>query len=150
MSRHGANEESTTIAPVEGSHMSALLKRHTYHELTDEPSLRVHFWRGASGKRYVHTVHSLLSCPRLPRATYVLVREEDDGQRSALRIGRTSSDCGSINLAEVRRRGAQLGATEVHVHLIADDECGRMLVEMDLQAGHFRALQCEPAPALVH
>jgi hypothetical protein len=55
-----------------------------------------------------------------------------------------------LNLAEVRHRAAKLGASEVHVHLIADSEAERMLIEMDLQAGCFRAMQCEPGPASRH
>src|SRR4029077_8353939 len=33
-----------------------------------------HYWRGASGRRYLHSVYSLIGCPALPRANYILVR----------------------------------------------------------------------------
>jgi hypothetical protein len=130
--------------------MSAVLKEQALLESAATRPVRFQFWRGASGKRYVHTVQSLLTCPELPRAVYVLVRREFDGSRTPLRIGRTSSDCSTLNLAEVRHRAAKLGASEVHVHLIADSESERMLIEMDLQAGYFQAMQCEPAPAMRH
>ena len=48
---------------------------------------RFHFWTGASGKRYVHTVYELLDCPALPAANYVLVRREPGARRKVLSIG---------------------------------------------------------------
>ena len=54
----------------------------------DEPALvcseaafaqAFHYWRGASGRRYLHSVYSLIGCPALPRANYILVRRYDDG-----------------------------------------------------------------------
>ena len=53
---------------------------------------RLHFWRGASAKRYVHTVYSLIECPPLPRTMYLLVRRDKGGQRKVLHIGRGQSD----------------------------------------------------------
>ena len=54
----------------------------------DLPS-RLHFWRGASAKRYVHTVYSLIECPPLPRAMYLLVRRDKDGRMIAAAMGRS-------------------------------------------------------------
>lgn len=94
---------------------------------------RFHFWTGASGKRYVHTVYDLLECPVLPAGNYVLVRREPDGRRTVLSIGRVSSSAHSLNLAEIRQRGAELGADEVHVHLLAETAKQSRLVEFDLR-----------------
>ncbi len=96
------------------------------------------FWSGASGKRYVHTIHSLLDCPELPAANFVLVRRDAGGQRAILAIGRVTSICPGLNLAEIRQRGAQLGANEVHVHLLAQSPQEAKTVEFDLRTGQFR------------
>ena len=80
---------------------------------------RFHFWTGASGRRYVHTVYELLECPPLPAANYVLVRRGAGARRKVLSIGRVANSAPSLNLAEIRQRGAVLGANEVHVHLLA-------------------------------
>jgi hypothetical protein len=94
------------------------------------------FWRGASGQRYVHTVYTLIECPVLPPANYMLVRADAGGRRCILRTGRLEHEAPSLNLAEIRHRGAQLGANEVHVHLLAEDERTRRMVEFDLKSAH--------------
>jgi hypothetical protein len=108
---------------------------------------RLHFWRGASGRRYVHHVYSLIECPPLPRAIYLLVHRDGSGQRKVLHIGCGQSDAPTLNLAQVRQRGAQLGANEVHVHLMAETDRRRHVVMCDVRAGQFGALSSEPARA---
>jgi hypothetical protein len=108
---------------------------------------RLHFWRGASGKRYVHTVYSLVECPPLPKAMYLLVQRSRDGRRSVLHIDHGQSEAPTLNLARIRQRGAQLAANEVHVHFLADTEAQRRLVTCDLRAGQFGELACEPTRA---
>jgi len=108
------------------------------------PSLE--YWQGASGQRYVHSIFSLVGCPRLPACTYILVRRNANGSREALRIGTVTADAWSLNLAEIRHRAAQLGANEVHAHLIAADTMARTRIARDLQAGQFAELAAEPAP----
>ena len=122
----------------------------------DAPSVndRFLFWSGASGKRYVHTIHALYDCPELPAANFVLVRRDANGQRAILAIGRVTSACASLNLAEIRQRGAQLGANEVHVHLLAQGQQESKAVEFDLRTGQFSggclsAVATEAAPASV-
>lgn len=97
---------------------------------------RIHFWTGASGRRYVHTVYNLIDCPELPPANFLLVRREASGQRTVLAIGHLKHAAGSLNLAEVRQRGARLGANEVHIHLLAPTVQQRCMVELDLRSGH--------------
>ena len=118
--------------------------------LPNAEPLSLQFWRGASGKGYVHTVFDLLTCPRLPACTYVLVRRDANGNRRALRIGSVSAEAWSLNLAEIRHRAAQLGANEVHAHLIAAGACARSKVAEDLQAGQFAELSAEPSPRPRH
>jgi hypothetical protein len=105
------------------------------------------FWQGASGERYVHHVYSLIGCPQLPAANYILFARDENGHRSVLRVGRTKHDAPALNLAEVRHRGAKMGATEVHVHLIAGDDDERRVIEMDLHAGLFSSPDTQPHPA---
>jgi hypothetical protein len=96
---------------------------------------RFHFWTGASGKRYVHTIYDLIDCPTLPPANYVLVRREPGARRQILSIGRVRNASPSLNLAEIRQRGAELGAHEVHVHLLAESPKVSRMVEFDLKTG---------------
>jgi hypothetical protein len=97
-------------------------------------------WEGASRREYVHHVYSLIECPPLPQATYVLVRRDILGRCRALRVGVGRCEAPTLNLAEVRQRGAQAGANEVHVHLDAASEVERRLVACDLRAGLFGSL----------
>ena len=100
---------------------------------------RFHFWTGASGKRYVHTVYSLFDCPPLGLASYVLVRRSNKTERSVLAIGRLSHEQASLNLAEIRPRAATLGADEVHVHLLVGTLSECQAVEVDLRTAQFAA-----------
>lgn len=93
-----------------------------------------HYWRGESGARYLHSVYSLLECPALPKATYILVRREQDGARRPLKIGQTMDEADTLNLAHLRQAGARLGANEVHIHLLAESEEERAAVTADLTA----------------
>lgn len=93
-----------------------------------------HYWRGATSRRYLHTVYSLTQCPILPKANYILVKRDADGRRIPLRIGRTTERAGSLNLAHLRQKGAQLGANEVHIHLLTENDDERQFVELDLHA----------------
>jgi hypothetical protein len=101
---------------------------------------RQHVWQGASGRDYAHSVYSLIECPPLPQACYVLVRREANGRCRTLRVGVGRSDAPTLNLAEVRQQGALAGANEVHVHLDAASEVERRLVACDLRAGLFGTL----------
>ncbi len=90
------------------------------------------FWRGATGTRYVHTIYSLLECPELPNANLVLARRHASGRVEIARVCRVEHDAMSLNLAEVRRLAAQLGANEVHVHLLARNKSERAAIEHDI------------------
>jgi hypothetical protein len=111
-------------------------------------AIRCHFWRGASGERYLHTVYTLIECPILPRAVYMLVRRHADGHRTVLHIGIADNDAPTLNLARVRQRGATLGASEVHVYSLAEDDERRSLIAGDLRAAQFAELGAEPSPRL--
>ena len=95
-----------------------------------------HYWRGASGRRYLHSVYTLIGCPAMPQANYILVRRRDDGTRTPLAFGQATDDASSLNLAHLRHQGARLGANEVHIHLLAETAEERAAVEADLIAAH--------------
>lgn len=102
---------------------------------------RFHFWTGGTGRRYVHTVYSLVECPALPSGNYILVRRDENGDRTVLAIGSATHDAASLNLADIRHRGAELGANEVHIHLLAGTSKASKLVEFDLRSGQMNASQ---------
>jgi hypothetical protein len=120
----------------------------------DEPALvcaeasfaqAFHYWRGASGRRHLHTVYTLIGCPALPQANYILVRRHDDGSRTPLLFGQTKDDAATLNLAHLRHEGAKLGANEVHVHLLAESADQRDQVEADLRAAHYSRIAANAA-----
>lgn len=104
-----------------------------------------HYWRGASGRRYLHSVYSLIGCPALPRANYILVRRHADGSREALLFGQTKDDAVSLNLAHLRHEGAKRGANEVHIHLLAETAEERSAVAEDLTSAHAHRLTADAA-----
>jgi len=97
---------------------------------------RLHFWLGASGRRDAHALYGLIACPPLPQATYLLVRRDAEGRREVLHVGLANSAAPTLNLARVRRRGATLGANEVHVHFLAATGEQRRHAASDLRAAH--------------
>lgn len=102
-------------------------------EASLDQGARFHFWTGASGKRYVHTVYSLFDCPALSSANYVLVRRASRSAREVLAIGRLTSDDAAANLSDIRQHASLVGADEVHVHLLAGSEDEAYAVEVDLR-----------------
>ena len=92
------------------------------------------FWTGASGRRYVHTIYSLIDCPELAKANFILVCRTAEGQRDVLQIGRLEHDAQSLNLAQIRHVGATLGANEVHVHLLGESAAQRTFIELDVRS----------------
>lgn len=118
----------------------------TTSELTD----RFHFWSGASGQRYVHTVYDLIDCPEIPAANFLLVHREKSGRRTVLAISHATHAAGSLNLAEIRQRAARLGANEVHVHLLAPSAQQRRMIELDLRAGKIDGMADDRIAATRH
>lgn len=91
-----------------------------------------HFWQGVSGKRYIHSVYSIFTCPELPKANYVLVKRDVDGRCQAVAIGQTSKTVGSLNLAFLRQQAARLGANEIHINVMSHSDEERNMVRLDL------------------
>lgn len=93
-------------------------------------------WRTATGRRIPHVVYSLVGCPAISAATYMLVSRDDDGRRRVLSVGTTHSDSASLNLARIRHEGAKAGADEVHVHVLSVDDAERAQAAFDLADAH--------------
>jgi hypothetical protein len=86
---------------------------------------RFWYWRGASGRRYIHSVYPADACPPLPGAVYVLVKRTGT-LRTALAAGRLSVWSGSPPA------GADSGACELHVHLMAESDAEAEAILADL------------------
>ena len=96
---------------------------------------RFWYWRGASGKKYIHSVYAASACPPLPGAVYVAVRRI--GQlKTVTAMGRFSPfwDGTSSELADV-------DADEIHVHLLARDDVAANAVLDDLQEAFVESRQ---------
>lgn len=93
-------------------------------------------WRGASGRRYVVGIHTLAAsvAEDLADGVMIAVRRGEDGTASVVDV--VTPERGTTRrsrlrwLALVRTRGA----TEMHVHLLAEDEAEREAVRRDLAA----------------
>lgn len=110
------------------------------YALPDAPEPSLKFWIGASKTSYVHTVYRLIDCPDVPPAVCVFATLAPSGRRTVLEVLTVEHDAPSLNLAQIRQRGATIGAKEVHVHFLADTASARRLVALDLRAGLLRAL----------
>jgi len=100
-----------------------------------------HYWQGLSGMRYLHSVYRLQDCPELPKANYIMVRKLDNGDVIPLCIGQTVADAASLNLAHIRQKAAQLGANEIHIHVLTECHKQRDEVELDLLKGQFARIE---------
>lgn len=92
-------------------------------------------WAGASGAVYTHTVSSLLFCPEMPEATYLLLHRDAGGVARVLRVGTLDSKARSLNLARIRQIGATLGASEVHFRIERSSAAERARIAFDIENG---------------
>lgn len=97
-------------------------------------------WATASGRRVRHVIYSLIGCPPVQAAIYILVRHSVDGGREVLAVRATRSAFASVNLARIRRAGARWGANEVHLFRGAKSDKERRAIVSDL----CRALRVRP------
>ena len=104
---------------------------------------RFWYWRGASGRNYIHSIYRADACPPLPGAVYVAVKRAG-GERRAVNVGRFCNfwdgSLGSLAGSGI----AGLDADEIHVHLLACNADAAEAVFGDLQ----RALheRCNSSP----
>lgn len=92
---------------------------------------RFWYWRGASGRSYIHSIYPAGGCPPLPGAVYVAVKNSG-GYREVLAVGRFAC-CwdGSLGGFEASRL-LPAEADEIHVHLLARDNSAANAVLDDL------------------
>lgn len=93
---------------------------------------RFWYWRGASGRNYIHSIYPADSCPPLPGAVYVTVKR-GEGERRAVSVGRFSSFWDGSMGGLAGSGIAELDADEIHVHLLARNSAVAEAVFGDLQ-----------------
>jgi hypothetical protein len=95
-----------------------------------EGSLGLSSWRGRSGQRYVVGVRKVaeVDAEDLAGAVLVAVRRDEAGVARVLDIACGAGERGPWLDAMLAR-----GASEVHVHLLAQDEAARRAVARDLR-----------------
>lgn len=99
---------------------------------------RFWYWRGASGKKYIHSVYSVGACPPLPGAIYVAVRRIGN-LRTVIAINRFAPFWdGTFSAHE------NLDADEIHVHLLARDTVAANAVLNDLKAAFEESSSTSP------
>jgi hypothetical protein len=112
---------------------------------------RFWYWRGASGRQYIHSVYTPKNCPPLPSGVFIAVKRLGD-VRSAIAVGlfRDIFDERTMQLVSpIARTG-----DELHVHLLARRPIEAEAVAGDLAAAlhaHLAASQtiCSPEAALL-
>lgn len=120
-------------------------------EVIDRQPLGYRTWLGLSGREYRHAVFSLIGCPPLSEANFVLVRRTDGDDAEVLHVDRVDDSTSSVNLAYVRRLGATLGANEVHIYDRAVSSADRARIELDIRSSlAIEDIGRRPLPALDH
>lgn len=61
------------------------------------------------------SVFSLIECPPVGRGNFILLKRAAGGGGELLAMGRLQQDCETLNLAHIRKLGAELGANEVRI-----------------------------------
>lgn len=102
--------------------------------LRGSPALALSAWRGRSGRRYVVGVHDLCEpeLAELGDAVVIAVRRDDLGIAAPVSIA-SSGDSPREQLQRTwLARARSSGATEMHVHRLADSEAARRAIVEDL------------------
>ncbi len=100
-------------------------------------SNQLYWWQGASGHGYVHTVYPIHAIPDFIKAcNYIFARPRFDGTREPLYIGESGAFDQRLNSHEKLGAALRLGATEAHIHFLAESQQERLNIETDLRHGH--------------
>lgn len=91
-------------------------------------------WRGRSGRRYIVGVHPLAEAEvfDVTEAVILAVRRDPDGTAHVIDIATAGSERSATARARWIERVRERGATEMHVHRLAEDERERRAVIADL------------------
>jgi len=86
-------------------------------------------WVGASGRKYLTRAFSLDTAREFPGAPVILACVDEDGRREAVWIGISVGR----RFEEALEAARAVGATEAHIHLVADGALARVKVLRDLR-----------------
>ncbi|MBK3399417.1 hypothetical protein [Methylobacterium ajmalii] len=105
----------------------------TATSLRGTPALPLSAWRGQSGRRYVVGIHALDDDPsEVGDAVVIAVRRGGDGTAELVAV----TSAGETPRERLARgwltRARARGATEMHVHRLAEDAAARRAVVADL------------------
>ena len=101
--------------------------------IDDDPANRFWYWRGASGKRYIHSIYDPGRVPPLPGAVYVAARRVPGNRCEALACGLLPRSAG-VRMEQLLDHLRKMGAEEIHVHLLASSPADGLSVRDDLRA----------------
>ena len=105
----------------------------------------LHNWRGVSGSWYPHSVYPIASIPSyLSSVNYIFARQRPDRLFDPLYIGESGEGDQRINNHEKLLPAVLLGATHVHVHLLATTKFERLQIETDLRRNFWTPLNRQP------
>jgi hypothetical protein len=98
-------------------------------------SLALSSWRGRSGRRYIVGVHPLVEAEILEvtDAIILAVRRDDDGTAHVIDIATAGSRPSGTARTRWMARVREQGATEMHVHRLADGDRERRAIIEDLR-----------------
>ncbi len=108
---------------------------------------RFWYWRGASGRSYIHSIYPADACPPLPGAVFVAAKRLPGGHRIALKAGRISPLWDVAGQATAEKTRQELGADEIHVHLLTESDRDAAFALADLLQG-ISAEVCAPESVL--
>lgn len=103
-------------------------------------------WQGVSGRWYPHSIYDINGPLLFGSANYIMVRRQPDGRREALYIGETLNGTRRFAGHEKLLPAILMGATELHVHFLAEGERARLAAETDLRHGHRPVLNQQDRP----
>lgn len=102
---------------------------------------RFWYWRGASGRRYIHSIYCRDLCPPVSGAVFVIVSLQGSSRRPVA-VGRFPPESAGGVLAAAARSGEE----EIHVHLLARDDAAAEQILADLEAAMTGAPAARPEP----
>ncbi|QRE75802.1 hypothetical protein [Methylobacterium aquaticum] len=105
----------------------------TASSLRGTPALPLSAWRGQSGRRYVVGIHALDDDPaEVGEAVVIAVRRGGDGTAELVAVAAAGESPRERLARGWLTRARARGATEMHVHRLAEDAAARRAVVADL------------------
>lgn len=102
--------------------------------LRGTPSLALSAWRGRSGKRYVVGIHELFEqdVDEVGDAVVIAVRRDSLGIAQPVSVATSGESPRERLQRSWLARASQSGATEIHVHRLAESAAERCAIVADL------------------